>query len=65
MSTNLDAEFFELLKNDPAAALKKLGVDNPTPEMLEDVKKIAAEGGIDGAQGLFSKLSDQNINVAD
>lgn len=64
MNTNLDAEFFELLKKDPNAALQKLGIANPTPEMLEDIKKIGAQG-IDGAQDLFQKLSEQNVNVAD
>lgn len=57
-------EFFELLKNDPCEALRNVGVENPTDEMLKDIKNFV-DNGVFAGESLLGKLNEQNINVGD
>ncbi len=57
-------EFFELLKSNPVEALKNLGVENPTEEMLKDIRNFL-DNGMFAGESLINKLNEQNINVGD
>lgn len=60
----LNQELFDLLKTNPVEALQQLGIENPTDEMVKDVRNFLDNGFFAG-ESLVSKLNAQNINVGD